>query len=380
MSHALPRGAVSLMAIALASCASTPDAPPKFDPQASIDAQINTFVTTEKLTPKRLAGTGKLAITGCNVLFATYSSASASTSGGLFGEVGNTKRVEAKVSQFYTLAGLSDADMQAMADRICANAETKLTAAGFSVVPHVAIQADPNFQPLAASGRATPFSHKLGTGKGGTAQKYQVFTRTGETIHSASYLGTVGGLAQAFKAAGGNSSWQNETRLMQSLGASAVHLDVLVDFASPESSGHASATQIGQTNSASVDVDVRLAAAGRMDIMPLSELKCWERFGKNECNPIHEPARVLSKLAVAQEATFYEKIEDTTTTTDALVSGFTKVMGAITLLGGQGGSQKVDITRYTVTVTPQKYGEMAELASDQFVTMATRLAKREGGL
>lgn len=77
----------------------------------------------DKATRKRMKAVNTLAITGCNVLFATRTSASASTGSGMFGEVGNTIRSEAKISQIYTLEGVSDVDMQALADGICANAE-----------------------------------------------------------------------------------------------------------------------------------------------------------------------------------------------------------------------------------------------------------------
>ena len=109
------RLSVSGAMVLVTACASSPEAPPRFDVAASLESQIDTFVYADKATRKRMKSVNTLALTGCNVLFATRTRASASTGSGMFGEVGNTVRSEAKISQIYTLEGLTDADMQAMA-------------------------------------------------------------------------------------------------------------------------------------------------------------------------------------------------------------------------------------------------------------------------
>lgn len=160
-----------------------------------------------------------------------------------------------------------------------------------------------------------------------------MFARSGETVNGAAYLGTAGGLAQAFKSAGGTSSWNHETRLMQALNVDAVQLDVMVDFASVASSGNAEATQIANTNRASVSGDARLSISGQMRIVPRAELKCWERFGKNECGPMHDMAKVTSRLGLSHDEPFYDSLVDSTTTGDKVAAGFTKALSTLAMLG-----------------------------------------------
>ena len=229
---------------------------------------------------------------------------------------------------------------------------------------------------LTASGREAPLKHSVGSG--GTKQEYRVFTRSGETVNGAAYLGTAGGLAQAFKSAGGTSSWNHETRLMQALNVDAVQLDVMVDFASVESSGNAEAMQIANTNRASVSGDARLSISGQMRIVPRAELKCWERFGKNECGPMHDMAKVTSRLGLSHDEPFYDSLVDSTTTGDKVAAGFTKALSTLAMLGGVGGSSSTEVTRYTITVNPDTYGRVAGAATTSFVDMAVLAAKREG--
>lgn len=370
-------GIVGAVALLVTACATGPEAPPAFDAGVSLESQLDTFFQADRATSKRMKSVQTLALTGCNVLFATQTSASASTGGGLFSEAGNTRRAEAKVSQIYTLEGLSDTDMQTLADDICADAEQRLARAGYVVKPHAEVRGSAHHAALVASGKAAPFDHSIGSG--GAKQSYRLFTRSGEAVHGAAYLGTAGGLAQAFKSAGGNASWNHETRLMQELGVDAVHLDVLVDFAAMESSGNASATQLASTNSASVSGSARLAITGQMSITPLADLKCWERFGKQECGPLHDAAKVTSKLPVSNNEAFYDSLVDTTTTGDRVAAGFTKALSVVAALGGVGGVSSTDITRYTVTVSPATYGDVTNRATRQFLDMAVLMAKREGG-
>lgn len=370
----LPLLPAAVATLLLGACASTPPPPPVFDASASLDAQVDTFIETDRATPKRMKSVNMLALTGCNVLFATRTSASASTGGGLFSEVGNTVRSEVRISQIYTLEGVSDADLQAMADQICADAEARIAGAGFAIKPYTEFRTHPEQMALAASGRAAPFKH--GIGSGGTKQEYRVFTRSGETVHGAAYLGTAGGLAQAFKSAGGNSSWNHETRLMQDLNVDSVQVDVLVDFAAVESSGQAQAMQMSSTNRASVSGDARLSISGQMRVVPLADLKCWERFGKKECGPMHDMAKISSRLGLSHDEPFYDSLVDSTTTGDKVAAGVTKVLSVLALIGGVGGSSSTEVTRYTVTVNPETYGRVTGAATGSFLDMASLAAKR----
>lgn len=364
-----------LAALLASACATGPEAVPDFDANASLDAQVDTFIEVERSTRKRIKSVQTLAVTSCNVLFALKSSATASTGGGLFSSAGNTSRAEAKVSQIYSLEGVGDAELQPLADQICADTEQRLAAAGFAVKPHAEVRANPHFAKFTASGKAAPFAHSIGNGD--AKQEYRLFTRSGESVHGASYLGTAGGLMQAFKAVGSDSSWHHEARLMSDLGVDAVHLDVLVDFATMASSGQHRASQITSTNSAEVSGEARLAISGKLRIVPLADLKCWDRFGNHECAEIHDAAQVGSKLPVSGGEPFYESLVETTTTGDRVSSGLTKALSVISALGGVSGVSSIDVSRYMVTVRPEVYSAAAQRTTGQFFDLAILATRRE---
>lgn len=363
----LPAAAAALL---LSACASTPPPPPVFDASASLDAQVDTFIQTDRATGKRMKSVQTLGITGCNVLFALETAGHASTGGGLFSSAGGTTRAEAKVSQIYYLKGLDDTTMQAMADRLCADAEARLAAAGFAVKPRAQLQQSEHYRLLMASGKAAPFDHAANGGK------YRVFARSGDSVHAADYLGTAGGLRQAFAAVGSGSSWQHETRLISEQQIDAVRLDLLVDFASVQSSGQASPMALASTNSAEVSGEARLAINGKLRIVPRADLKCWDRFGKYECGELHDPASMLSALPLSAPGTFYESFEETTTTGDRVTAGVTKALSIFAAVAGAGGGFSTDVSRYTVTVNPAVYGEKVGTGVGQFLDMAALAAKR----
>src|SRR5690606_7255777 len=118
----------------LAGCASTPP-PPTFNPADAATAQAATFIGANKQA-KYMADVKKVALTGCNVMFADRSSASASTGAGLFGDrtSSSTRRVDEKVVVIYTMVGLDDAVMQKMTDDICIADGGAMSEDGLSVV------------------------------------------------------------------------------------------------------------------------------------------------------------------------------------------------------------------------------------------------------
>lgn len=372
MSHTktLLAATVASSLLALAGCASAPKAPPAFDPNASAQAQAATFIGDNGQT-KRLAGVKRVAVTGCNVLFAENSSASASTGGGLFSTTGNVSRAEANVSVIYSLNGISDAQQQKIANEICADAEKRLAAAGFEVVPTSELLKNESFKALLASGKASPFNYKA-PGKG-SKTTYNVFAPSGYTVYDARYIGTIGGLGQAFKAAAGTSAVQMEGILMKQLNASAVSINVLVDFAELQSDGHQKG--IFNKDSANVKHGVNLGITGQVDFKPLEQLKCWQRFGKEECMLNGLVPTFNSKLPVTTNEQFYKDVVNTTTTGDKAAAAFTKGLSMLAAAGGVSGVASRDVTRYSVNVEPAQFAKVARTGVDGFLDMVFVSAK-----
>lgn len=70
---------------------------------------------------------------------------------------------------------------------------------------------------------ANPFEFKQGSGD--ASIRYKVFAPTGYQVFDERFVGVAGGLGQAFRAVGGNASWQPETRAMSNLGADSVNIE-----------------------------------------------------------------------------------------------------------------------------------------------------------
>ncbi len=358
----------------LGACASAPVAAPVFDAQADARAQAATFIG-DNGKAQYLSSVKKVAVTSCNVLFAETSAAHAGTGGGIFSEVGNVSRAEAKVSVLYTLNGMDDAAMQQMANEVCSNAETRLSAAGFEVVPRAQLLANESFQALLASGKASPFEYKT-PGKG-SKTTYKVFAAEGFTVYEPRYIGVAAGLGQAFKAAKGESAQQHEGRVMKTLDVSAVSINVLVDFAALQSDGQAKAFSFASKNTAEVKHEVNLGITGEIAFKPADQLKCWERFGKTECMLNANTSPIFaSKNAITTKEVFYKDVVDTTTTGDKLAAGFTKALSVVAAMGGVGGVSSSDVTRYNVNVEPAQFSSVSRKGIDGFLDMAFLTAKQ----
>ena len=375
--HTPTRTALFLLATGLggtlAGCASAPTATPVYDAQADALAQASTFVGDNGKS-KYLAGVNKVAVTACNVLFAETSAAHAQTGSGIFGEAGNTVRAEAKVSVLYTLDGLDDAVMQQMTTEICANAEQRLTAAGFDVLSRSELMASESFKALLASGKASPFHYK--TPGRGSKTTYKAFAADGYTVYDPRYIGTVSGLGQAFKAMSGDSAVQLEARVMDELKVSGVAINVLVDFAKLEGKGQTKAVTLADTNRAEIKHEVDLGISGEIVFKPVDQLGCWDRFGKRECMPNNKGFPTFSsKTPVTTKDQFYTQVVDTTTTGDKVAAVATKALAFLALAGGVSGGTTVDTTRYSVEVEPELFRAVSRKGVDGFMDMAFLTAK-----
>src|SRR5690554_769477 len=345
---------ISLLAASisvLAGCATTPTPPPTFDPAAAATTQADTFIGSSKSANKDMAKVKKVALTACNVMFADKSSASASTGAGMFGDPAHSKtsRIDSKVIVVYTMDGLDDARMQKMTDDICNSAEKRMAASGLEVVPRSSLASNESYKELLASGRKSPYEYKMGD------STYKVFSATGSTIFDNRYIGSLSGLGQAFKSAGGNSGAQLEASVMNELGVDSVQMNMLVDFAQLQSDGHNKATSIRDKNRAKVSGSVQLAISGDVNIKPAAALKCWKKpFGKGEqCAPEGQ-AVFFTKNPVLADEQFYKEVRESTKTSDKLASGLTKGIAFMSAMGDV-SSSSTSVTRYSVDVEPEQF-------------------------
>lgn len=354
------------------ACAGKKAPPPPYDPAGAAETQAASFIEPNKNAAKHMPAAKKLAVTSCNVMFAQTSSASATTGGGLFSEVGSQERVEAKVSVYYTLTGLTDKDMQRMTNEICAEAETKLKRAGFDLVGKEVLAKNASYTELQKAGRASPFEYKGGAG--GAQSAYKVFAPNGSTVFDERYIGSVSGLGQAFKAAKGASAAQYEARIMDELGADAANINILVDFAELQSSGKgAAAGGLASRDRAEVKSEVGLSVSGQLRVKIAEGMKCWTRFGKRECGvDMSKWATFSTKRPVTTGEKFYKSVKDVTSTGDKVGSAL--VTGMAMLAGGS----KLDITRYNVDVDAKTFEKVSRVNIDGFLDMAAVSAKKAG--
>lgn len=360
---------VSLLAASisvLAGCASVaPPPPPTFNPADAATTQADTFIGSSKAAQKSMSKVKKVALTACNVMFADESSASASTGAGMFGDPAHSKssRIDSKVIVIYTMSGLDDAVMQKMTDDICNSAEQRMAKAGLEVVPRSALASSESYQKLLTSGRKSPYEFKMGD------STYKVFSATGSTIFDARYIGTVSGLGQAFKAAGGSSGAQLEAQMMNELGVDSVQMNMLVDFAQMQSDGHNGATKIRDKNRAKVSGKVQLSIRGDINIKPASELKCWNKpFGKGTECAVEGMAVFFAKRPVLADEPFYKEVREATKTSDKLASGLTKTIAVFSALGGV-SSSSTSVTRYSVDVEPAQFAQVGSKYMNGFMDM-----------
>jgi len=346
----------------LAGCASTPPPPPTFNPADSAATQAATFVGANK-PAKNMQKVKKVALTACNVMFADKSSASASTGAGLFGDPssGSTRRVDERVIVVYSMTGLDESVMQKMTDDICNDAEKRMASSGLEVVPRTELAKNENYQKMLEAGRKSPYEFKIGQ------NTYKVFSASGSSIFDERYIGTVSGLGQAFKSAGGGSGIQLETRMMNELGIDSVQMNMLVDFAQVQSDGHAG---LANKNRAKVEGKVQLAVSGDIKVQPVSELKCWKALGgrtdcmmKNNASPVF-----FTKTPVLAEEQFYKQVRDATTTGDKVASGVTKGLAMLSAMGGV-SSSSTSVTRYEVDVEPTQFAKIGRKYMDGFMDM-----------
>jgi hypothetical protein len=349
-------------------------APPAFDANGSLASQASTFIAPNKAVGKTMKDVSKIAITSCNVMFAYESNASAGTQGGLFSEAGGVTRAEATVNAEYTLHGMDEPAMQALAAEICQEAEAQVKAAGFEVVPADVLAANEDYQGIHANAKPVPYEYKAG-GKG-TKSRYLVYAPPGQGVYDPRFIGVSAGLGSAMKAAKGTSPQLFEGRVMDTLQADAMNINLLVDFAAVESDGSKGGLGgLASKDSAKVDGDARLSVSGSVRIVPRAQQECWDRFGKRECmvdaNKIPE---FNTATPVISAEPFYKDFVNETSTGDKVGSAVSKGIAVLGAMGGVGG-RSYSIKRYGVYVEPAQYSAEVKKYAQGFIGMALESAK-----
>lgn len=346
--------------------------PPAFDPAAAADSQAGTFIAQNKPAEKgKMKEVGKVALTACSVMFAFKSNAAASTSGGLFSEAGGVTRAEANVYVEYNLNGMDDAAMQQLTNEICGEAETRLAAAGFDVMPSSELAKSEHFKAMHANGKPSPHEYKM---PGNT--RYMVYAPAGQQLVDPRYAA----LGGAFAAAKGQTPEQHEGRLVNELGqqVTPVRINMLVDFASLQGDGHKTWGGLASKDSAEVKTDVRLSVSGELVFRPAGAYDCWKSLkGGRDCAiNIHKDGPVFSTaVPVVSADRFYKEVVDQTTTGQKVASGLTKGIAIAAAMSGVKGGRSSDITVYGVNVDPAQYGAEVKKYALGFIDMTYARAK-----
>lgn len=343
------------------------ETPPAYDPAAGAAAQAGSFIAANKPAAKgKMQGVGKVALTSCSVMFGVKSNAAAATSGGLFSQAGGVTRAEAKVVVEYNLNGMDEASTQALANEICAEAEARLTTAGFDVMPASELAGNAHYQAMQANGKPSPHEYKMPGGN----TRYMVYAPAGQQLVDPRYAA----LGGAFAAAKGQSPEQHEARMADELQVTPVRVNMLVDFASVQGDGSKAALGgLASKDSAEVKADVRLAVTGEVVLRPITEYECWKSpKGGRDCgiDPYKSAPAFSTGSPVVSADPFYTEVVDQTTKGEKATGAITKGMAIGAAMMGVKGGMSTSITKYGVNVEPAQYGAEVKKYALGFLDMA----------
>lgn len=362
----MQRTALSLAALAFSLSAQAQDATPAGISKADAEAVL------KATNAKRAAGVDKLAITSCNVLFGTETSANSETQAG-FGEP-SQGRVDAFVSSTYELLGVDADAMQAMTETICADAEAQL-ATRYTVIPAAELAANPAFQRLHAGGKPTPFVLQRADAK------YAVYAPAGQSIVDLMYqnstetmagkLATFGAIAKTIASGGGSES--DEGVLLHALGASGARINVMVDFAKQKSNKvKGFLGKIAGNDTAKVDTQLQLSVSGFVRMTPNEMLKSYA--GGTVLVDGTDYVRFTTKAPLKASSNAVLAVRDIQTGgSKAGEVGANLLAGAMALSGIS--TSTTSIERNGVDVDPALYAAEVRTQAQRLVAMAAALAK-----
>lgn len=318
------------------------------------------------------ASIGKLAITSCNVLFGTETSANSETQAG-FGEP-SQGRVDARVYSTYELLGVDAATMQAITDGVCADAEAQL-ATHYQVIPSAELATNPTFRKMHAEGKPTPFVLNRADAK------YAVYAPQGQSIvdilyqnsmdSTAGKLAMLGSIAKTISSGGGSEA--DETALLSELGASGARLNIMVDFAKQKSNkAKGFLGRMTGNDTAKVDTKLQLSVSGFVRMTPLDKLRTYA--GGKVLIDGDEFVRFTTSKPLLADSNAVLAVRD-------IQSGGSKAgeIGANVLAGAMAlsgiSTSTTSIERNGVDVDPALYGTEVRALSQKLVAMAAVLAK-----
>ncbi|MBD2859439.1 hypothetical protein IB286_10530 [Spongiibacter sp. KMU-158] len=337
---------------------------PKYDESAGVAAQAQQFI--EIKNKKANKNVTRVALTTCQVAFAVKQSGGSQTSGHIFDNRDYT--VEAKVSQHYHLKGVTDAELQAITDRVCSQGEQQLSAAGFDVMPAASLIKTSEFQDLKESGKDSPLKFKV------KSTEYSVFAPTGYRVtdEATANAGLTGGLTNAFKQMGGANPASKEATLAHRLGVTPARLMFVVDMASITENKKG---LLGMNQTAMVEGKVNLQVGGTLMLVPPGKMSQTMPGSDKWTYGAHMVPTYFTKHALFTDEAFYSSVEDSTTTGDKVSDGITTALGYLSALGG-GTGKKSKTSRYDVNVVPDKFSALILKNGMNFVDMAAYSAKQ----
>ena len=357
---------IALSAALLVGCAAgstDKPPPPPYKPSADSRSQASEFIAANN--QKKRGNSNKLALTSCNVVFGVRTGGNSSTHSGMFEPTAGT--LQAKIAQWYELEGVSDAQMQSITDRICADAEQQLQQAGFELMPQAQLLATSQYQELAAKGRPGPVAWEV------AKSEYKVFAPTGRTVFDQRFDSGAKGIANIFKAATRSNPDALEGKLVNELGITGAHVDYIVDFASVagrDDSKGVLGRMAGQ-DQAEVTSTVELAISGSLKLVTPESIHC-HKLGCDTNNAIW-PAYQSKRPLIAQ-GKFHNGLRDAQSTANKIGEGIANVVGFLAAMSGGSGSS-LSISEWAVDADPQAYGQLAEQYSNGFIKMAALSAR-----
>lgn len=247
-----------LLLALLAGCASR-GGPEPFNPGGDLQAAAQKYIEPDRVKP--LKGMQQVIIPGFHVEFIVRSSAGASS----FQSTPDAyfSSVSASSSRAYNLVGISDAQMQALSDRLYQDLIRDLTAAGIRVIPVAAMQGQPAFQKLREMMKPNGFTEDRRENKN-ERSKSKFFAPSGLGPYfgpefDGKRLSLMVGLGNVF-ANFGTSPTLAEEELAKAMGATVLRVRYLVDFADQSVSTDRRSSMFG-LSSASTEQRVRFALA-----------------------------------------------------------------------------------------------------------------------
>ena len=314
---------------------------------------------------KKGAGIDRLAITSCNVLFGTETSADAETQRG-FGD--SSQRLEARVYAKYSLLGMGPEALQTLAEQVCEDSRQSFAAMGYAVLPASEVSAHPDFARLHAKGKPVPYAYEH------AGSKYSNHAPPGEQVIDPVYLNRVHGIGAAFDSMSTDGPLFIEGALLKGLSASSAHINLMVDFAKPESSNAKGFLgKLAGSDTAKVEAPLQLSVSGFVTLHPLANIEC----NNGLCVGFSDASRIprFSTRAPLRSATNpVLELKDLQSKTEKSGELAVNVLGGLMALAGQGGGS-ASITHEGVVVDPTVYSAEVRRLAQQVVGGAAVLSR-----